>query len=179
MPVDPISLVSLLGSLATTAAKSAIGCRTLLSKFQDAPKALALIELECKTVKATLTFVSDLMLEKSATLSPRLDESTSSLSNLIDISLTGCTSTLGMLDGEIQQLGRYETGEHNDISWKGRVRRVWNENLLMTLCERLKCVKASLQLCISALQTSVSHPSATIHVLTYAQRNIVWDAATT
>ena len=153
MPIDPLSVVSLVGSLVTAATKTAIGCHGLVSKYEDAPRALALIEIECKTTRAALSVISDFLLEHATSLGPRLAAPSSSLAELIDLSLTGCTATFGMLDGKIENVLHYRRKDHQVLRWQAHASYLWNKTELDELLQRMRDVKSTLHLLMSALNT--------------------------
>ena len=116
--------MTLVGSLVTTAAKTAIGCNSLATEYNDAPRALSLLEIECKTTRAALSLVSDFLLDHAAALAPRLAAPLSLLAELVDLSLTGCTATFSMLDSEIERVRQYKRGKYNDVGWRLKVKTV-------------------------------------------------------
>ena len=153
MTIDPVSIAALISSLVITAAKTAIGCHGLSDKYHDAPRTLAHLEFECKTTRAALSVVCGFLLDHATALAPRLAAPSSPLADLVDLSLTGCTATFGVLDGEIERVRSWERRKHNDMGRRSKARVVWNQAELEVLLQRMGDVKSTLQLLLSALNT--------------------------
>lgn len=149
--MEPLSIIAAVGSLTTLAAKTAVGCNSLISKYEDAPRALALIESECKILKDALSFVTEFVMTNASTLMPRLSGPRNVLSNLVDDALTGSTVVFGMLDSEISKLMEHAK-KSGDFGWKTRIQAVWNEAEMNTLLTSMRDVKSTVQLLLTALQ---------------------------
>lgn len=152
-PGSVIGIVTAVGSLVTTVFKAAIGCRSLITKYDDAPQTLLLLENECTTTKAALSYVNDFLMSHATALAPRLSGPSNPLSELVDVALTGCTVTLAMLDGELNSIAMSDGPV--DFSSKERAQIMWNEESLTTILERMRGVKDTIQLLLSALNTYV------------------------
>ena len=157
-PASILGIVTATGSLMTAASKAALGCKSLSTKYGEAPATLAHLEDECRQTRNVLSYVHDFLMSHSDSVSRRLCEPGNPFSRLVHDGMTSCTQIFGGVQGQAQSmLAAWPAAE--DDKARQRIRVMWNEESMSQSLGQMKNVESHLHLLLTVLQTLVFPPN--------------------
>lgn len=135
--MDPLSIAASVGSLTTGCVVTVKKLADLGSKFNNASQNFTALASEVKLVRTSLSQLQDVLFDESntllsqAVLKPDIREA-------LDISFTGCQTTLSCLDKEIRSfVAKIEAGDQN-LSFTDRAKLVWKDDRFKDLQQQLR-----------------------------------------
>jgi hypothetical protein len=148
--MDPLSISSAVAGLVTICGQTISTCQAIIGSFQDAPRILAAIQVECSTTRESLSNIF-ILINKSDTTALSHLSSSETLSRSFDIALTGCTVTFSVLDNELQRILKRSENK-GELDLRSRARYVWNEGTLKNAMDELRGQRDALNLLVTVVQ---------------------------
>jgi hypothetical protein len=149
--MDPFSTLCTVTSLVATCAKVGKSLNDVQAKYNRAGLTISAIVSECSVIAAALSEVGQIAKNDPDGLSFRLNASNGQLSSSLELSLSSCSLTMAVLEDEIKKLTTTENLRF--LSWKTKVKYVWNEEDMKDLLQSIRGQQSALHLLLTALQT--------------------------
>lgn len=148
--MDPLSISAGVAGLVSVCALVIGLCADVVGRYQDAPRILSSIQTECSTTREALSLVFVLVNRNYPSVASHLSTS-ESLTQKIDIALTGCTFTLTRLDNELRDILQKKEAD-GKLTFRQRSKFVWNEDTLREVMEELRGQREALNFLVNVVQ---------------------------
>lgn len=149
--MDPLTLASGITSLIGTATKLINSFNSIQGRYGTAEHVLPAIVKECRLVKVGVTKIQRLLDANNSRFRDNED-----VLGVLESSLAGCSSLLLALSDELNGIGI--AGENvgpSNITWRTRLRAIWNETSMKELLTQLRAQHSGLSFVLDILQTLV------------------------
>jgi len=148
--MDPLSITAACSSLAFALVRNGRALTTVFEKYQNAQHSIFMIQTECTVLAAALS-----QLESTITgnKGARLSKYPSSVVEAIDLSLTGCSLTLSVLEKEVTKLIENAVEVASRMGKSDRAKYVWKEGSMNELLQQLRGQSSALTFLLKALDS--------------------------
>jgi hypothetical protein len=150
--MDPLSITAAVVGLTATGIQAAKGLQDIKDKFQGAALTIAAICTETTIISASLSQIQSSLLGNRDKIADNLSKRPD-LEATLDQALTGCFVVFDVLQAEVGKLTEACQTNVLDISWKVKLRFVWNESTMQDILTQLRGMQTALSLLLQLLGT--------------------------
>ena len=156
--MDPLSITSSVVGLTAICVQTAKALNDIKGKFQNAGLTIAAICTETTIVSASLARIQSSVLGNPDGLSEKLG-ARPDLEATLDHALIGCYVVFDVLQTEVQKLTESAQSSAVDLSFRAKLRYLWNESTMQDILTQIRGLQTALTLLLQLLGAYVSSRS--------------------